>query len=61
MKLSFRGAKYESRPTAIETVESEENGTYRGAPLKIHHYQQLARHRQYSQEMIYRGVHYRAK
>jgi hypothetical protein len=59
MKLSFRGHEYEYNPIKPEVVEEDINGTYRGASSTIHHYQQPARRRKYSQEMIYRGVHYR--
>jgi hypothetical protein len=58
MKLSFRGIKYEYQPLQPEVTEEEISGMYRGAPSKIHHYLQRSR-RQYAQEMIYRGVHYR--
>lgn len=58
MKLSFRGAQYEHQPTEQKFIEGEVGGMYRGTPWKIHKYQQSSRHRQYSQEMIYRGVRY---
>jgi hypothetical protein len=59
MKLSFRGIKYEYKLVQPEVAEEEISGMYRGAPSKIHHYLQRSRRRQYAQEMIYRGVHYR--
>ncbi|NJM88149.1 MAG: DUF4278 domain-containing protein [Hydrococcus sp. RU_2_2] len=59
MKLIFRGAQYEYQPIAPEGVEDSVNGTYRGASSTIHHYLQLSRRRKSSQEMIYRGIHYR--
>jgi hypothetical protein len=58
MKLSFRGIKYEYQPLVLEAVEDGMSGIYRGIPSKIHHSQKPLR-RRYSQEMIYRGIHYR--
>jgi hypothetical protein len=57
MRLSFRGAKYEYKPVVPKVVEDDIDGTYRGAPTKIHHYLKVARRHQ-SQDLIYRGVHY---
>lgn len=59
MKLFFHGAQYEHQPREQKFTEGEVGGMYRGNPWKIHQYQQFSRHRQYSQEMIYRGVHYK--
>ncbi|AFY77025.1 MAG: DUF4278 domain-containing protein [Hydrococcus sp. C42_A2020_068] len=58
MRLSFRGIEYEYRPVVQEVMEDGIDGTYRGVPSKIHRSQKPLR-RRYSQEMIYRGVHYR--
>ncbi|MCU0533725.1 MAG: DUF4278 domain-containing protein [Hydrococcus sp. Prado102] len=59
MKLIFRGAKYEYEPVMSEVVDDGIQGTYRGAPSTIHYHQQQSRRQKYSQELIYRGVHYR--
>jgi hypothetical protein len=59
MKLSFHGAHYEHRSTEQEFTEGEVGGKYRGALWKLHQYLQPSRRRPYSQEMTYRGVHYR--
>jgi Domain of unknown function (DUF4278) len=59
MKLIFRGVHYEYQPIMSETVEAGIEGTYRGVPSTIHHCQQRSRRHKYSQELIYRGVHYR--
>jgi hypothetical protein len=57
MRLSFHGAKYEYKPVVPQVVEDNINGTYRGAPIKIHHYLKVASRHQ-SQDLIYRGIHY---
>lgn len=59
MKLSFRGIKYDYKPVITEVIEDDVCGTYRGAPSTIHQYHQPAPRHKYSQERIYRGVHYR--
>lgn len=59
MKLIFRGVQYEYQAVKQETVEDGIKGTYRGVSSTIHHYQQRSRRQKYSQEMIYRGIHYR--
>lgn len=58
MKLIFRGVKYEKEPIAVNIIEGDVGGKYRGSCWKAHHYKERYRRRQSSSELTYRGAHY---
>ncbi len=59
MERLFRGVKYDSHPIELEVIEGDTKGRYRGLMWRGHHYRQPPHLRPMSQEMTYRGVHYK--
>ncbi|MEM9543069.1 MAG: DUF4278 domain-containing protein [Cyanobacteria bacterium P01_E01_bin.42] len=58
MKLSYRGIKYEPHHEDVEVTEGHVSGKYRGAPWRVHRYQQQGRSHQSHPELTYRGIRY---
>ncbi len=59
MKLSYRGATYETEPSTLEVTEGEIGGMYRGKPWKTHNYKQNRRRYFVPHNLTYRGSAYR--
>ncbi|MEA5465651.1 DUF4278 domain-containing protein [Leptothoe sp. PORK10 BA2] len=57
MKLSFLGATYEAHFEDVQVTDTENIGTYRGAPLKRKAFK-VPSHPHHRTQLTYRGVKY---